>query len=422
MKAISAKTLLVKLKKQKSFFIYSLGEYLKFVTPIILLPIFTRVLTESDYGILNTFTATMNIFSLFVSFSAVGAVNRAYMDREKIDFSLYLGNALIVNTLIFLCIYIPILIITNFNFLPIPNYLLFMLPIYILLHSFIAYKSKLWIIQERPLKNTIFDSSYRFISLVLSLVLVIFITEDWTGRVFGILIADIVFCLISLFFLKKEDNFRLKFNKKYAIDILKYGFPLIFHGIGLSILDTADKLILSSKLGLEEMGIYGVAFSISSVLLAFIHPFDKTITPKIFKYLKSFNNENAYKIFKLFIFNIIYLVVISISIIVFMHFFGKFFLGNNFITALKYLPILLLGHIFYGIYRFYVMQIFFSKKTYLVSISSLSSGLISILILFYLIPKYGVFGAAWGYTISKAIVSFLVMSFAAHLYPIRISK
>ena len=183
---------------------------MKFVTPIILLPIFTRVLTEYDYGILNTFTATMNIFSLFVSFSAVGAVNRAYMDREKIDFSIYLGNALIVNTIIFLCIYLPILIITNFNFLPIPNYLLFMLPIYLLLHSFIAYKSKLWIIQERPLKNTIFDSSYRVITLVFSLVLVIFITKDWTGRVFGILVADIIFCLISLFFLKKEDNFIFK--------------------------------------------------------------------------------------------------------------------------------------------------------------------------------------------------------------------
>jgi O-antigen/teichoic acid export membrane protein len=410
---------LLRKKYIKSFFVYSIGEYAKYVIPIILLPIFTRLLSREDYGIISTFSAIISFLGIFVSFSATGAVNRAYYDSKKteLDFNLYLGNALITNTVLGSMMFIPFLYIGSLNVLNLPKNLFIIIPLILLMKSFMAYKQKLWILQEEPLRNSMFEVSFRTVSLVLSLFMVMTIFPDWRSRIIGIIISHLLFCVISVYMLKKEDKYTLTYNSIFVKDILKYGTPLIFHGIGLMLIGTVDKLIINNQLGLEEVGVYGVAIAISSSITVFIMPFDKTIMPKIFTILNQYDHGNSIKAAKLFILNVVYLVCAGVLVYLATIILGPIIIGERFVSAIQYMPALLIGRIFYGLYRFSVRPLFFSKKTYLVSISTLSSGIIGVFIMFMLAKNYGTSGVAWGFAISNILSFLFVFIFSQRLYP-----
>jgi len=403
----------------RSFFIYSIGEYAKYIVPIILLPIFTRILSREDYGIISTFSAVISFLGIFVSFSATGAVNRAFFDSKNtdLDFNLYLGNALITNTFLGSLLFIPFIIIDSLNVVNLPKSLFLIIPLILLMKSFMAYKQKLWILQEKPLQNSIFEVSFRSLSLILSLFLVMIIFSDWRGRIIGIILSNLIFCVLSVYRLKKEDNFTLVYNSIFVKDILKYGTPLIFHGIGLTMIGTVDKLIINNQLGLEEVGVYGVALAIAGILSVFIMPFDKAIMPKIYTILNQYDGENSIKASKLFIINVVYLFCAGVLVYIATIILGPIIIGERFISAIEYIPALLIGKIFYGLYRFSVRPLFFSKKTYLVSISTLSSGIIGVFIMFLLAKNYGTFGVAWGFAISNVLAFLFVFIFSQKLYP-----
>jgi O-antigen/teichoic acid export membrane protein len=283
--------------------------------------------------------------------------------------------------------------------------------------SLMAYKQKLWILQEKPIQNSIFEAGFRSLSLILSVLFVLIIFPDWRGRIIGLILANLLFCVLSLFKLKKEDNFTLNYNSVYVKDILKFGAPLIFHGIGIMLIGTVDKLILNNQLGLDEVGVYGVATAIASVLAVFIMPFDKVIMPKMFAIFNNYDNENSVKAFKIFIINVLYLCITGYLLYLTTIFLGPFIIGEKFISAIKYVPVLIIAKIFYGLYRFSVRPLFFSKKTYLVSISTLTSGLIGLFMMFLLVKNYGIFGVAWGFVLSNFLSFLFVFIFSQKLYP-----
>jgi len=403
----------------KSFSIYTAGKLLTYGMPAILVPIFTRVLSQADYGIINTFGALLNVLSIFILMSSTGAVSRAYMDKGKndFDFSEYVGNALITNTLLFGIVYIPFIVINQFGFITLPKGLFYLIPIYILIQSLSAYKQKLWILQNKPMKFVFFEVGFKLATLLLSILLVVFIFKNWIGRISANFISHTIFCVISLFFLFKEEKVRFKYNKVFIIDVLKFGAPLTIHGIGLILLGASDILILNSLIGLNEVGVYGVALALSSIMLIFIMPYDQAIFPKIFGYLKNYTDDDAENIMKLLIINVLYLVLSGFLVGILCYCFGQYFVGPKFHEALNYVPLLLIGQIFYGLYRFSVRPIFFSKKTHLVSISTISSGIIGTIILYFLVLSYGIKGAAYGFVIAKTLSFVFVSFFSQKIFP-----
>ena len=84
--------------------IYFFGNASIYSAPLLLLPILTSILTTSDYGVIGTFTAIYQVLNIFIAIGGTGAVIRAYMDKDNINFSRYLYNAMLLNFVLFLTI------------------------------------------------------------------------------------------------------------------------------------------------------------------------------------------------------------------------------------------------------------------------------------------------------------------------------
>ena len=339
------------------------------------------------------------------------------MDREKRDFSFqnYLGNALVFNSILFAFILLPLFIFATLQIISLPTALYYLVPMFLLSQSLSGYKQKLWIIQEKPIHNTLLEAGKPILNVILSILFVFFIFQDWRGRIIGLFLVEIIILFISLSYLFKEEKPVFKLNINYLKDLFFFGFPLIFHGVGLTLIGVSDKFLINSLIGLKEVGIYGVALSLSNILIVFIMPIDKVLMPYIFKYLDNYTIINKKKLYSLFILNLIYLILIGFLITIGLNSFATYIIGVNFSDSISLIPTLILAKIFYGLYRFSVRPLFYKKQTYLVSISTLISGAVGIIIQYYLIKNYNLIGAAWGYSFSNLLSFILVFIFSFRL-------
>lgn len=88
--------------------------------------------------------------------------------------------------------------------------------------------------------------------------------------------------------------------------------------------------------------------------------------------------------------------------------------GEKYSAAVDVIGWLALGQAFHGMYMMVTNYIFYSKRTGLLSLSTITAGLINVWLLMILIPFMGLKGAAIAFAISQSI-KFLLTWYIAHL-------
>jgi O-antigen/teichoic acid export membrane protein len=399
--------------------VYFLSNSLAKVVPIGLMPILTRLLTTRDYGIIGIFNALKICVNTVVSMAGTGAVARAYYDRKDtgFDFSIYIFNAIFVNIILFVVATILLFLGYIFGVIHITPGVLTAALLLTLATVLSGYKTKLWILQKRPMEFSVFDFSRTAVNIFASLLLVYFIFRDWRGRILGILLTDILFCVISCFYLIKQDGISLRINRNYILDVSKFGVPLIPFSIGWALISTVDKFFLKFFLGDGSVGIYTVAYTISTSMLLFITPLDNTLFPHLYEMYKEQNAEKNMQFVYGFCIYSFALVFLAYLITLSTPFLLRYLAGESFRSAGNYVFWLLMSQVFLGMNRTGNRGIFFSKKTYFATISLAVAGIVAVVANYYLIQINGINGAAQATFISCAVLFLMNFVFCQRLYP-----
>jgi O-antigen/teichoic acid export membrane protein len=403
----------------KAFSTYFFGSLLSTLAPFLLLPILTNRLSTADYGVIGTCFAFIRILDIFIGMSGTGAVLRAYLDKDDkgFNFKSYLFNAIITNLALCLVTLLPLYLAYYLNFIELPFGALLLMPLIVIFSTLKAYKHKLWNFQNQPFKHSSFLVAFSFLSLILTAVFVYSYLPDWRSRVYALVFTEAIFCIISLYWLFKEDGVILRCNKVYLFDLLKFGVPLIPHSLGLTLLAISDKLMLNSLSGLADVGILAVAAAIASLIMLLTTPLDNIYKPLIFKLLKN-PTESGKELYVLGFMVYLFILVCAGIVLYFLTPWAvNLFIGEKFHSAADYVGILILGQIAHSMYRYVVIAIFFSKKTHYVSISTLASGIIGVFFQYFLISFYGIYGAAIGASIAYGLSFLFVWHFSNNLYP-----
>jgi O-antigen/teichoic acid export membrane protein len=69
----------------RSASVYTLTQAINSAIPFFLMPILTRYLTPTDYGIVAMFGVLLSFVAPFTGLSIHGAIARQYYDRDEID-------------------------------------------------------------------------------------------------------------------------------------------------------------------------------------------------------------------------------------------------------------------------------------------------------------------------------------------------
>lgn len=413
------------IKRRKSFLkslrVYTFTNIIEASVPFFLMPVLTRLLSTFDYGIITNFNAIRTNISPVISMTTPGAVGRAYYDRDNkgFDFHVYVFNALLVN---FGLLLIMLVAVTIFNgFIPrikeMGVFWLFLIPIFVWATATASVKVKLWIYQQNPRSNSIFRILQSLVEFGMSILLVSIFFRNWKGRIIGIGITEIVFCVIAVYALYKYDKLNPVLNIKYIRDILKFGLPLLPYSFGWMLIWTVDKYFLNYMAGVTVTGVYGVAYAIASCISLLAAPVDTLVEPILYGKLSNLNDYIAKKIviacygyFFLLIMAALLLWLVSPIIL-------WILVDKKFWGARDYILWIGLGYSAYGMSRLLNGFINYSKKTYLISYNTLITGLIAVAANYVLIKLNGAVGAAQATCLAYITHSILTWRIANKLYP-----
>lgn len=380
----------------KSAGVYTLFNLLDKAIPFLLLPIVTRYLLPEEYGIYVLYQALIGFLLPFVSLNTDSAILINYFKLKKTEFNLYLSNGVFIFAINFIVLSILYFFLKN-SFSALIDFPAEWL-LSILLICPMQYLTKLvknlWQVKKEIYKYGFFSVSLTLFKNLLMILFIVGLEYKWEGLIISQLIGWGVFSIISLIILLNNGYLKLKINKPYIYDNLKVGSPLTLHQLGGWLGDLSSRLIISAVIGKEALGSYGIGATFGLIVLLLQDAFNKAFVPYLFEELKNLNKEKELKLVKItYLYNLL-ILIIGLGIGIIGYFGVGLIFGSEYESSKNFIIWLTLAYAFDGMYKSHVNYIFYSKKTYLLLLITLTTGIANIALSYFLVTNYGVIGAA----------------------------
>ncbi|MCC5879117.1 MAG: oligosaccharide flippase family protein [Idiomarina sp.] len=386
---------------------YLVASIINSSIPFLLLPILTRYLTPTEYGEVAMFLVWTSLIAALCGLSVHGAANRKYFDykdepKKLAEYIFMCFVILVVSSSLMLLVVLllaPYLSLT----LGISTYWLILgVPVAAL--GFIkTLRLGQWQVTKQPGKYGIFQISQSLVNLGLSLLFVVTLYMGATGRILGLVISAILFAIIALILLVRDGLIKVTWQPSMARDALHFGVPLIPHIIGIFLLNTVDRAVITATLGLDQAGIYMVAIQLSLAAAIILDAVNKTFVPWLFERLKRDSHQEKIVIVKV---TYAYYGLLAVGVL-----FGFLWadnvllliVGPDYAPAAALIGWVILAKGFHGGYLMVTNYLFYAKRTGVLSTVTIVSGLLNVCLLFVFINYAGLIGVAWAYCISKFI-------------------
>ncbi|PNR88801.1 hypothetical protein X925_05145 [Petrotoga sp. 9T1HF07.CasAA.8.2] len=359
---------------------------------LLTLPIFTRLLSTTDYGIVSLFTSWAGIFSVIISLDLAWSTQRGKFEFKD-DYNRYISSVVFLSLLIFSSFLLLFIIFSDFfsNITSLSKGLFFIM----VFHSYFQFMHNLSFAKfqvEYKYKVvsiiTIFSS---IIGVLLSIYLIrnFFVGSSYLGRILGTFLPNAILSISFIFyFLLKGREFVNLNYWKYA---LVFSVPFILHNISGIINAQFDRIIINQYLGPSETGIYSFAYNVGMIVSVFFMSINQAYIPY---YLEKMENREYKKI--LFIsknyrnlFIIFYSVILFISPEI-----VKLMAEKSYWEGLGIIPYIFLAYFFNFMYNFETNTEYYYKKTQYIPIGTMLAAAVNVILNYIFIPKYGYFAAA----------------------------
>lgn len=398
--------------------VYLSSNVLAAAVPFALLPILTRYLSTDEYGQVAIYQTILAGLIALISVSAHGAAGVKYYESNfsKNELKLFIGNCFLIivtnSAVIFLIIFL-------FNeklsrWLNLPGDWLYMGVFVSCATCFILIRMTQWQVSKKAKNFGVFQISQSIMATGMSLLLVVYFSQGAAGRMWSLTITPIVFLLISLILFYKDDLLSVVWRPKYIKEILNFGIPLIPHSVGFFLLSAVDRIIINDKLGIAQVGIYMVAVQLVAVMGLVFDAINNAYVPWLFERLKRDQLDEKKQIVRWTYAYCLALMGFTLLVFVFSPALVIIIVGDEYSPAADLIGWLALGQAFNGMYLMVTNYIFYSKRTGLLSLSTITTGLINVGLLFLFTDHMGLKGAAIAYAASMGL-KFAATWFVANL-------
>ncbi len=279
-------------KVLKNLSIYSLIPIITGLIGYLLLPIKSKFLSPTDYGIIGLLTSVYNFLAVIITLQIGSGLLRIYYDISEDEKKDYVGSIflflLLFSTLIMVIIGIILFFFfdriftsSHFTFSP---FMLYQLLI-IWLAQFSTIPLTLFIVKQQAVKKVITGLIVFSINTPLMLY---FITAKKMGAE-GVLLAGVIAYAIAfpIFIFLTLKNSRLIFKWEYVKRTILYSMPFIPSVLGTVIYNYSDRYIIERFMILRDVGIYTFSQNLVLPLSFILNALDAAFLPQFYKSRKS---------------------------------------------------------------------------------------------------------------------------------------
>lgn len=264
-------------KKFKASVFYLIGNLFDKAIAFITVPIFTRMLSTEEYGILNTYLSWVSIFAIVVGLSLGQTLRSAYYEKKDM-LEGYLSSIYTLAILDFAVSLVAVLVLSAFVNFQITRMML----VLCLTQSFFqfvrdTYAMKLMMAMDYVKRTLILAIP----NVLVALLSVVFIwkmdSEKFMGRIYAYVLvyaAIGVFCMVSQYCRGKT---------VVSIDNWKYGLslslPLILHSFSCVILSNSDRIMITKYANPTETAVYSLVYNLSLMMTVITSSFENVWIP-----------------------------------------------------------------------------------------------------------------------------------------------
>ena len=385
----------------KNTAIVSIGKICTQLITFFLLPVYTAVLSNEEYGVVDLLNTLTSLLLPIVTLQIEQGIFRYLIDcRENNEKQIKLITTIIrfmiiqsiACIVIFLCV--SPFIHNEYKYFLIANLLM-------------GIFSSLLLQICRGLGDNATYAIGSFITGAFTVVLnVIFIVAFRWGA-YGMLGATAIsnfICAVYIFLKRKIYKYikPIQFDKKILKEIIKYSVPLIPNMISWWIVSASDRTIISAVIGIAQNGIYSAANKFSGVFTTLYSVFNLTWTESASININSEDRDEFFS--KILDFVIRFFGCLCLGTIAVMPFAFNILINEKFAEAYYQIPILILGSVF-NILVSFVGSIYVAKKlTKEIAKTSVISAVINIFVNIVLIKSIGLYAASISTVIAYALM------------------
>lgn len=404
----------------KNTSIYSIGLILPKIVNYILVPIYTRYMTTAEYGIVSSMTVMSAILLILFTFAIERSIYRIYYEyKDEQDKKDFLGTISIL-------IYLISIIITCLSFVFrdtlsqvfqkidfFPYYMYMIFGTYITVFTTVT--KVILQVKEKPIIFVSISFSQFILNCLLIFVFVIHQHQGAVGMLKALLFSNLLILPVVLYINIKSVNFT--FNKQMAIGAFKLSWPFIPSLLSAWILNLSNRIFIERYFSLSDVGVFSLAFTLAGVVLVVAGAFNQAYNPVFFKLANSKDQDESKSLIGRY--NHIY----ALTILVFcfnLSFFSKdiiyYIFDEKFREATKLIPVISFAYLISQVSGLFNLMIYQKKKTKQLMLITFLGAMLSLLLNYMLIPKYGSIGAGWATMLSFLVVFILTYSFARRCY------
>lgn len=386
----------------KNIGLLTLSNFTTKLLSFFLVPLYTNVLTTTEYGTYDLFNTTIGVLLPILTLNIQESVIRFALDNK------YNRKAIVtIASQLFLISNVIILIGLLVNKIAICDNLLSHYGIFFFFMFLSQSLSGIVIAYIRGIDKIKELSISSIIASVVTIGLNVLFLVGMKLGLRGYFLANIIGSVLqSLYLILKSRMIRFlslkEFYKDEAKEMFNYCTPMIANSIAWWVNNMSDRYVIIFFCGLAENGIYSVASKIPSILNIFQTIFNQAWTLSA---VRDFDSEdstgffsNTYRAYNCL------MVMVCSAIIVVDKILARFLYAKDFFVAWKYVPWLTIA-ILFGALSGYIGGFFSAVKNSKIFAQSTAIGaLFNIILNIIFTPIIGALGAAIATAVSYAIV------------------
>lgn len=379
----------MKVIKQAS--ILTIANVINKIIAVIFSAILARSFSIEDYGLFRYLLSLAGIYSVFLVGIPIALTKYISQHKNTLEEkNKYFSNGIILSIIIFIITALAVILTSSYELVLLV--LIFGIVFEAFYHGLI-----------RGIYDFIKLSTYRpliSIGKVLGVVLMVtlFKEQNLLYVVLIVALTPIVITAILEIIKKEKFKFTIKnISKKYLRDIIMFTLPVILASIGYDVMFNIDSILIKKFLGNSEVAVYSVARTFISAFTFVPMAITTIIMPKISHATHNSTHKKSdikKKIKKTILAVFGLSVFIYIGFLTLGTFFIKLIFTEKYLVSYQALLILGIGQIFYV--AFMILWSYWEgiNKPFIPSIILLFSCVINVVGNYFLIPVYGINGAA----------------------------
>lgn len=404
--------------------IYGLSTILARIVNFLLVPLYTRILTESDYGVVTEFMAFIAILQVVLVMGLETGCFK-FASREDVDKNAVFSNAFIAVGVLSLLFFAAVSIFSPqissaMGYEGFSNIIIYVGAILLIdCTTAIIFARQRY--EHKAVKFATIKTLKIFTEVGVNLILYLVMPKvfavnpdhfllnfvsaspDFTYAIFAIFVS----CLVALVMLLPDIfHLKLRFDGRMWKQLMLYSLPIMIAGLPGVMNDFLDRILMrymnaDPVMWRADLGVYQAGVKIAVIMSLFIQMFRYASEPFFFQRQKDRNRDELYvTVMNYFV---AFCMFGFLAIMLYMDVIGLI-IGRDFRAGLSIAPVMLMAYAVLGILTNVNMWYKLSGKTQYAIYVTLAGLVVTIVLNALFMPVYSYHAAAWAHLASYGVM------------------